>query len=621
MKRKLIWIGLVLSVFLSVFGSGIFVFDNYFTQGENSETLEESEAFKWEIDQQWTGLYMTILHHDEISSDFVEVNDGGLIRFKVTNTSDGILLAQSNSFDESKVENTFVFDEKGALQYESQDYIRPITISSMQNNPLKSKTISLYVDFDNMSFNNMNSLFNLTNRLSSLRYLMLFWISSFLLGMVYLFFTDRYENERLLNLEVLLIVTTVGSVVSIILLEIMAKTEINKAADSIFNILSSTTFILGCIGAGLVSGYFAWFIKQYIDAIRYKTLTKQSKLLLLFSEVVNKTSNGAKNIIKDTNSTKLNILITIGLGLLFLANAIGVSSGQGFIVVAITDLVILYFILKCNKQWLDIRNYIKNIREGNYNQSLNQQKFFPIFTKLVDDVNNINEGIDQAVEERIKNERMNLDLIANISHDLKTPVTSILNYLELYENELDIDKKAYYLSVIKDKALVLSKLSNDVVDASRASSGKVNAKLVPLEVLELLNQILVDYESSFKNKGLVVLLSEDSLSQVILADPNLLVRVFTNILDNIKKYALDNTRVYIDMNDSILSFSNVSNHQLGPLDLTARFVQGEVSRHEEGSGLGLSIAKDLMKVMQGDLIVKTQADLFCVECIFKKSEN
>lgn len=234
-----------------------------------------------------------------------------------------------------------------------------------------------------------------------------------------------------------------------------------------------------------------------------------------------------------------------------------------------------------------------------------------------DALNGIGDGMRKAVEERMKSERMKTDLIANVSHDLKTPLTSIVNYVDLLQKEeLGNDTAKEYVEVLSRQAQRLKKLTTDIVDASKASSGAISVSLSPTDVNEILHQSLAEYTERFATADVTpVVRIADGLPS-ILADGRLTWRVMDNLLNNALKYALPGTRLYCDatVQDGrvALTLKNISREPIGvPAgELTERFVRGDSARASEGSGLGLSIAKSLMELQKGELKIDADGDLF-----------
>lgn len=214
---------------------------------------------------------------------------------------------------------------------------------------------------------------------------------------------------------------------------------------------------------------------------------------------------------------------------------------------------------------------------------------------------------------------MKTELITNVSHDIKTPLTSIINYIDLLKRENPQDPKIKgYLEVLENKAQRLKVLTEDVVEASKASTGNIALEMTNLNFTELLHQVIGEFEERFQERGLTLVPHLDQEETIICADGRRLWRVLENIFGNVSKYAMENTRVYADMTVSgervVFSLKNISAQPLNisAEELTERFIRGDVSRNTEGSGLGLSIAKDLTELQGGEFQLYLDGDLFKV---------
>lgn len=233
-----------------------------------------------------------------------------------------------------------------------------------------------------------------------------------------------------------------------------------------------------------------------------------------------------------------------------------------------------------------------------------------------ENLNSIAQGMQKAVQQQLKSERFRTDLITNVSHDIKTPLTSIVNYVDLLKKEdVQPEKAKEYLAVLDRQSARLKKLTEDLVEASKASSGTLPVHLEAVDVNVLLSQVSGEYQSRFELCRLEPIVKLAPESPQILADGKLLWRVFDNLLSNICKYAARHARVFhqrvLDSRVQI-SFKNISNY---PLDITAdelmeRFVRGDSSRSTEGSGLGLSIAQSLTGLQKGSFDLVVDGDLF-----------
>ncbi len=239
------------------------------------------------------------------------------------------------------------------------------------------------------------------------------------------------------------------------------------------------------------------------------------------------------------------------------------------------------------------------------------------FKSHAEDLNHIGDGMSAAVEEKMKGERFKTELITNVSHDIKTPVTSIINYVDLLGKcELENADAREYLDVLRRQSEKLKKLVEDIVEASKASSGVINVDFKQCDLSMLLLQAAGEYEERFNSAGLNLVCRVPETPVPVIADGRLVFRIFDNLLGNALKYSLSGTRVYLSLSESdgyaFASVTNVSREEL-PADgneLSERFVRGDASRHTEGSGLGLSIAKSLAEVQNAGLIIKTDGDFF-----------
>ena len=239
------------------------------------------------------------------------------------------------------------------------------------------------------------------------------------------------------------------------------------------------------------------------------------------------------------------------------------------------------------------------------------------FKKHGENLNNISNGMSAAVDERMKSERLKTELITNVSHDIKTPLTSIINYVDLIKKE-DVDNKTVqeYVEVLDRQSSRLKKLIEDLVEASKASTGNIRVNMAPCEIGVLLNQMQGEYEDKLKTANLELIINQPEEQVTIMADGRHMWRVLDNLMNNICKYAQPGTRVYVLLTvqggRAVVTFKNVSRYELNISadELMERFVRGDTSRNTEGSGLGLSIAKSLTELQKGKLELSIDGDLF-----------
>ncbi|WP_195945445.1 sensor histidine kinase [Paraclostridium bifermentans] len=245
-------------------------------------------------------------------------------------------------------------------------------------------------------------------------------------------------------------------------------------------------------------------------------------------------------------------------------------------------------------------------------------------TILAENINNLSDGLENAIEETLKSERMKTELITNVSHDLKTPLTSIINYVDLIKKEENIQPEYLndYINILDNKSKRLKNLIEDLFEASKASSGNIDLNIEKLDLNQLLRQSIGENEEKLIESNLSLKLNIPKEPVYINCDGRRMYRVFENLLVNISKYSHENTRVYVDMvaegNQVFVSMKNISAYELNfeASEILERFKRGDLARNTEGSGLGLAIARDLVQLQGGKLGVQIDGDLFKVELSF-----
>jgi signal transduction histidine kinase len=339
--------------------------------------------------------------------------------------------------------------------------------------------------------------------------------------------------------------------------------------------------------------------------------------------------NTLRNI-KRTLSENVSLTVKfVGLSLLYgiFAMAMALIFGPiGFAVDLGILLYVLYEVIRRINSFSKLEKGLQNIYEGNNQIKLDEKDFSPEFKKSVDYVNDISNGFENAVEKSLKSERMKTELITNVSHDIKTPLTSIINYVDLIKKEnIDNEKLKEYVEILDNKSQRLKKLTEDLVEAAKATSGNINLNIENIGIVELLNQVIGEYKDKFENKKLEIVSNFPNEEIKIKADSRYIYRVMDNLFGNISKYALENSRVYVDVKSNneqtILAIKNISKERLNMTEeeLMQRFVRGDKSRTTEGNGLGLAIARSLTELQGGKLECKIDGDLFKVEIIFNKN--
>ena len=270
-----------------------------------------------------------------------------------------------------------------------------------------------------------------------------------------------------------------------------------------------------------------------------------------------------------------------------------------------------------------LRDGGEKLASGALTSQIDTSHMFWEFKHHAENLNSIADGMQKAVEQQMRSERLKTELITNVSHDIKTPLTSIVSYVDLLKKEkMPSDAARQYLDVLDRQSARLKKLTEDLVEASKASTGNLSCTLEPTDVNVLLGQVMGEYEGKLEAGQLEPIVLEDPSSPKILADGRLLWRVFDNLLSNICKYAMPGTRVYlssaVENGKVVICFKNISRSALNISadELMERFVRGDSSRNTEGSGLGLSIAQSLTSLQQGTFALSVDGDLFKASVTF-----
>lgn len=310
------------------------------------------------------------------------------------------------------------------------------------------------------------------------------------------------------------------------------------------------------------------------------------------------------------------------IGILILA-AILSATWIGTIAVIIAICIVVPKLLD---KYVAIKIGVEEVKKGNLNYQIPVEGEGEL-DKFAESINGISESYSVAVANELKNQRLKTDLISNVSHDIKTPLTSMITYVDLLKKEgLDSPNASNYVTVIDEKTQRLKKLTEDLFEAAKASSGAINVNMEAIDMTAIANQALGELDDKLAASELNVIFNKHAENSMVMADGALLWRVIENLLVNVSKYALRGSRVYMDIfekdEDVILEIKNISSQQLNidPDELMERFTRGDNSRTTEGSGLGLSIAKDLTKNMGGDFRLAIDGDLFKAMVSFKKPQ-
>ena len=366
-------------------------------------------------------------------------------------------------------------------------------------------------------------------------------------------------------------------------------------------------FTLGCFFMGYVS---------LIKRIKGRNLWKNSLLRVIVRFIY--------KIYDNRKKTTKTVLLLCGF---FLVQGIAVlfRNGVTMLLVLLADVGVFYVVLNGLLLMEKLKKGIEEIALGNMEYQIPLQGLRGENLKLAEMINGIANGFHMAVEEAMKNERLKTDLITNVSHDIKTPLTSIINYVAILKQSDIADPKIQgYLDILEAKAQRLKTLTEDVVEASKVSSGNISLEYMDVDLVEMIQQTEGEMAEKFEARNLKMIVNLPAEPAVVHVDGRRMWRVLENIFGNAAKYAMPGTRVYADLKleeDTVdLSLKNVSEHQLNISadELTERFIRGDLSRSSEGSGLGLSIAQSLTTMQGGTFNLYLDGDLFRVNIRFPR---
>ena len=382
------------------------------------------------------------------------------------------------------------------------------------------------------------------------------------------------------------------------------------------------TLAISIMAVGLLIMYLACilFFETLVKRLKTHTFVKTTFAYWLYVKI--------KDFMADLKMTKKFVLYFI---LFIIANllAFAIMWSDGFPGVVLT--IILYvitfsYLAKRIKSYIKIKDAINELYKGDTDMYLDENELCKEMQETGKQLNDIAGGLSNAIDEKLKSERLKTELITNVSHDIKTPLTSIINYVDLLKKEdVEGEKAKEYLDILDSKSQRLKKLTEDLVEASKASSGAIKLNMERLNVNELIKQISGEFEDKFKSHNLQEIITFPESDLYINADSRYMYRVLENMYSNISKYAMEGTRVYTDIAEKdgnvTIQLKNVSKQKLNISadELMQRFVRGEASRNTEGSGLGLSIARSLTELQQGKFNIYLDGDLFKVTIEFNKN--
>lgn len=430
----------------------------------------------------------------------------------------------------------------------------------------------------------------------------------------------RYDREEVvcgrlykIPLEILILIYILAVALFCLMLEVAAY----------------DVFILGIIGvitiAGIMSLMYPAFLCTVAVRVKTRSLLKNTLICKIFKRIKKCFSYLWRNI--HIYGKFLGVYIVIILFKTLCAGVIsdGMPEPVSWMIMWLADIIVAVFLVIALINMNRLKKGALEISKGNTEYKIDTSHMLSEFKQHGETLNNIGDGIQAAVEERIKSERMKTELITNVSHDIKTPITSIISYVDLLDKEnIENEKANEYIEVLKRQSERLKKLVQDLIDASKASTGNMPVNIEQVNINVMLEQIIGESMEKLLSRKIKPVVKYGSESAIASADGRLLYRSIDNLIQNIYKYAMENSRVYIDVEESSshisVTLKNISQNELNVSgdELMERFVRGDSSRNTEGSGLGLSIAKSLMEIQGGSLKVVIDGDLFKAVVIVRK---
>lgn len=420
--------------------------------------------------------------------------------------------------------------------------------------------------------------------------------------------------------EILFIVGLAELIVIFEALESMAVSDSRSIAE-----ITSLEYIMvvGCF-EGLYLLGITWLL-SIVRQVKAGCLWQHSLIRsgYIFCRKLVQTVSRQKNLAAKTAECFAFYLLINGVLILMLIlgvdNSAPLASLGALLLIIGFNVYILILQIRKAKGEESIREATKALAEGDLEYVAPKMKRLYTEQEIIDNIDHLSDGLHKAIEKSLYDERMKTELITNVSHDIKTPLTSIINYVELIKREeVDNEKVQHYLEVLDKKSQRLKQLTEDLVEVSRISSGNIELERVPIDFGELLRQAMGEFEDKFTEHELKMVERIPEEAHMIFADGRRTFRIMDNLLQNIYKYAMPGTRVYIDLtceNERVrLEIKNISKAPLNieVSELMERFVRGDQSRTTEGSGLGLSIARDLVRMQDGEFQVYLDGDLFKV---------
>lgn len=381
---------------------------------------------------------------------------------------------------------------------------------------------------------------------------------------------------------------------------------------------------VSCLCQVRTLGFKPYMEKRVWSVKLWQIIKKKGKLVSIWcKEKVNKLYRSLDDIdFNDRNNKIIVKIVLVNFVILLVLCSLWFFGILGLIIYSVLLFVVLrkYF-NDLKDKYAILLKATNEIAEGNLDVEIEEE--LGVFSPFKTEMEKIQSGFKKAVNEEVKSQKMKTELITNVSHDLKTPLTAIITYVNLLKDEKDEEKRQSYVKVLGQKSLRLKSLIEDLFEISKATSENITLDLVNVDIVNLFKQVKLELDDKIDAAGLEFRCTYPEDKLVLSLDSQKTYRIFENLLVNIVKYAMPHTRVYIELaqegEEAVVRMKNISASELNfnPAEITERFVRGDVSRNTEGSGLGLAIAKSFVELQNGKLNIDTEADLYKVEIRWK----
>ncbi len=604
---------------------------NYEEYLEKTQRFDSPRNFKYMfLDEDGNLVYTNLENKEELSVEQLKEAFTDCKTYLVYNYTENTLKSRNLLVNHESYYKSYFRDYKYCFPEGGTVYAAIQTKSSTAFGPHDSE------DFYAVSDANLNAVDASWEQM--LAWAVVLGILSFIMLIIFIVFQPKKKKEELTyfdkwftELAVIFAGVTTCMIIGIGALVANMCVEHSLLPDMTIDQYNKGFLMSICVTFILLYATFLLYMGSLVRRMKAKALWKGSLCYYLLhntKRICGKVMGLIGNAAVELANHKSFLVRTLGPYLLFLlVNAtfllVGHNGLLGWGMALIFDIAVGVYLYHGNKAREEILNGITKICDGEVDYQIDTKHFYGENKVIAQAVNQIGDAVNKAVQISMKDERLKADLITNVSHDIKTPLTSIINYVDLLKREnIQGEKAQEYIRILDEKSQRLKQLTLDLVEASKISSGNITLEMSDIDVKELLKQAVGEYEDKLAEKNLMLVETYPEEKMIIHADSRRMWRVTENLLVNICKYSMEGTRVYVDVekvteNEADLVEIIIKNISAQPLnipaqELTERFIRGDVSRSSEGSGLGLSIAQNLIIAQGGEFNIHLDGDLFKV---------